>query len=154
MDALEVTYLVAIATISITFVGFSSVVVVFRQTQGNRLDRLHIFLVRFFIEMGLIVTAFSLLPLLLAVLGLTSASVWRWASAAYALLHLAYIRILYRRLPQYASGSFSLRRYVLPILISIIIDMLLVLNAIGWPFAGTVFAQTISAFVEPPPAEG
>jgi hypothetical protein len=60
---------------------------------------------------------------------------------------------------------------VLPILISIIIDMLLVLNAIGWPFAstigpyalaitwgfivaGTFFAQTISAFVEPPPAEG
>src|SRR5512136_242093 len=107
MEALEVTYLVAVATISMTFVGFSSVVVVFRQTQGNRLDRPHIFLVRFFIEMGLIVTGASLLPLLLSILGLPATSVWRWASAAYALAHVLYIRILYRRFPHYTSSAFS-----------------------------------------------
>ncbi len=171
MDALDVTYLVAIATVSITFVGFSSVVVVFRQTQGNRLDRPHIFLVRFFIEMGLIVTVFALLPLLLAVLGLAEISLWRWASAIYALVHLAYIRILYRRFPQYAGGRFSVRRNLLPVILSIFIDALLILNAIGWPLgstggpyalalawgftvAGIFFAQTITSFVEQPPAVG
>ena len=171
MDALEVTYLVALATVSITFVGFSSVVVVFRQTQGNRLDRLHIFLVRFFIEMGLIVTGASLLPLLLAMLGLPATSVWRWASAAYAAIHIVYIRILYRRFPQYAAGAFSLRRNLPAIFISIIIDGLLVLNAISWPLgstggpyalalawgflvAGIFFAQTITSFVEQPAAQG
>ena len=168
MEPLEITYLVAVATISITFVGFSSVVVVFRQTQGNRLDNLHIFLVRFFIEMGLIVTGFSLLPLLLAVWGLPIAQVWRLASVLYAVVHLAYIRVLFRRRRQYTPGSFSLRRNFLPILISIVVDVGLVLNAIGWPFGATVgpyalalawglvvagifFAQTISAFVEGPP---
>jgi hypothetical protein len=171
MDALEVTYLVAIATISITFVGFSSVVVVFRQTQGNRLDTLHIFLVRFFIEMGLIVTGFSLFPLLLAVIGLPVTAVWRWASAAYAIVHLVYIRILFIRRRQYTSGSFSLRRNFLPILISVVIDAALILNAIGWPLGSTIgpyalaitwgfvvagifFAQTITSFVEAPGAEG
>jgi len=171
MDALDVTYLVAIATISITFVGFSSVVVVFRQTQGNRLDSLHIFLVRFYIEMGLIVTGFSLFPLLLAVLGLSEIAVWRVASATYAVVHLVYIRILFRRRQRHTSGSFSLRRNFLPVFISIIIDVGLVLNAIGWPISPTVgpyalaitwgfivagifFAQTISAFVEQPPAAG
>ncbi len=168
MESLEVTYLVAVATISITFVGFSSVVVVFRQTQGNRLDSLHIFLVRFFIEMGLIVTGFSLLPLLLAVAGLPIVGVWRLASAAYAIVHLAYIWVLFRRRRQYTPGSFSLRRNFLPVLISLAVDVGLILNAIGWPIspmagpyalaitwglvvAGMFFAQTVSTFVEEPP---
>ncbi len=168
MESLEVTYLVAVATISITFVGFSSVVVVFRQTQGNRLDSLHIFLVRFFIEMGLIVTGFSLLPLLLAVAGLPIVGVWRLASAAYAIVHLAYIRVLFRRRRQYTPGSFSVRRNVLPILISLAVDVGLIGNAIGWPASPTVgpytlaitwglvaagmfFVQTVSTFVEEPP---
>ena len=167
MEALEVTYLVAVATISITFVGFSSVVVVFRQTQGNRLDNLHIFLVRFFIEMGLIVTGFALLPLLLAVWGAPLEWVWRVASAVYAIVHVVYIRVLFKRLKQYTSGSFSLRRNFLPILISLLVDVGLVLNAIGWPMGSTIgpyalaitwglavagifFAQTVSAFVEGP----
>ena len=165
MEQLDVTYLVAIATISITFVGFSSVVVVFRQTQGNRLDNLHIFLVRFFIEMGLIVTGFSLLPVLLGVLGMPGAGLWRLASAAYAIAHIAYIRVLFLRRRLYTSSDFSLRRNFVFILISIIVDVVLILNAIGWPFsptigpyalalawgfivAGIFFAQTISAFVE------
>ncbi len=169
MDSLDVTYLVAIATISITFVGFSSVVVVFRQTQGNRLDNLHIFLVRFFIEMGLIVAGFSLLPLLLAVWGLPVATLWRFASAAYAIAHLMYIRVLFRRRAQYTSGSFSLRSNFLPILISVVVDVGLILNAVGWPadptmgpyalaitwglmVAGIFFVQTISTFVEAPPS--
>jgi hypothetical protein len=168
MESLEITYLVAVATISITFVGFSSVVVVFRQTQGNRLDSLHIFLVRFFIEMGLIVTGFSLLPLLLAIAGMPIEWVWRSASAAYAVVHLVYIQVLFRRRRQYTSGSFSLRRNLLPILISLAVDVGLILNAVGWPasptvgpyalaitwglvVAGIFFAQTISTFVEGPP---
>ena len=165
MEPLEITYLVAIATISITFVGFSSVVVVFRQTQGNRLDNLHIFLVRFFIEMGLMVTGFSLLPVLLGVLGMPGAELWRLASAAYAIAHISYIRVLFLRRKRYTSGAFSLRRNFLFILISIVVDVALILNAIGWPFGSTIgpyalalawgfivadifFAQTISTFVE------
>ncbi len=165
MDPLGITYLVAVATISITFVGFSSVVVVFRQTQGNRLDSLHIFLVRFFIEMGLIVTVFALLPVLLGVLGIPEAWIWRLASVAYAVVHIAYIWVLFLRRKRYTAGGFSLRRNFAFILISIVVDAALILNAVGWPFGSTIgpyalalawgfivagifFAQTISTFVE------
>jgi len=108
-----------IATISVTFVGFSSIVVVFRQVQGSSLDQNHVFLVRFFIEMGLIVTGFALLPLLLGVWGIPAGLIWGYSSAAFALGHLAYIVTLFRRRRRNAAGRFSLGRNFLLIVISI-----------------------------------
>ena len=165
MDSLGITYLLAVATISITFVGFSSIVVVFRQVQGNSLDSKHIFLVRFFIEMGLIVTGFSLLPLLLAIWRLPAVLVWGYSSGAFALGHLGYIVSLFRRRRRNAPGSFSLGRNLLLILVSVGVDASLVLNAAGWPFSanigpyavavtwalivgGLFFVQTLSDFLE------
>jgi hypothetical protein len=169
MESLGITYLQTIATISVTFVGFSSIVVVFRQVQGSSLDEIHIFLVRFFIEMGLIVTGFSLLPLLLGVWGMPAGLIWGYASTAFALGHLGYIAILFmRRRRRDAAGSFSLGRNRLLILISIGVDLSLILNATGWPFAANVgpyalaltwallvagffFVQTLEAFLQQPP---
>jgi hypothetical protein len=168
MGSLGITYLQTVATISVTFVGFSSIVVIFRQVQGSRLDGIHIFLVRFFIEMGLIVTGFSLLPLLLSVWGMPAGLIWGYASAAFALGHLGYIVTLFRRRRRNATGSFSLGRNLLLILVSIGVDISLILNAIGWPFAASIgpyalaltwallvagffFVQTLQAFLEQPP---
>jgi hypothetical protein len=167
MDSLGITFLLAVATTAITFVGFSSIVVVFRQVQGNSLDAKHIFLVRFFIEMGLIVTGFSLFPLFLAIWSLPASLVWSYSSGVFALGHLAYIVGLFRRRRRSAPGSFSLGRNLLLILISIGVDASLVLNAAGWPFpanigpyalaitwglivAGLFFVQTLSGFLEKP----
>jgi hypothetical protein len=164
MDSLEITYLVAIATIAVTFVGFSSIVVVFRQVQGSGLDEIHIFLVRFFIEMGLIVTGFSLLPLLLAVWGVQVALIWRYSSLGFALGHLVYIFLLFQRRRRFAPGASLLGRNLLLILISVGVDLSLVMNFIGWPFASNIgpyalavtwglivgaifFVQTLSAFL-------
>ena len=168
MDSLGITYLLTVATISVTFVGFSSIVVVFRQVQGSNLDSLHIFLVRFFIEMGLIVAGFALLPLLLAVWNLPVLEIWGYASAAYALFHVGYIFLLIYRYRHLTSGSFSVGRNILTILISAGVDVGLILNAIGWPLSpnagpyalaiswglvvgGLFFVQTLSAFLEQPP---
>jgi hypothetical protein len=166
MDALSSSFLLTVATISVTFVGFSSIVVVFRQVQGSSLDKLHIFLVRFFIEMGLIVTAFALLPLLLAVFQLAEAQVWEAASTAYLLCHIGYVFVLIRRWGRHASKPFSLRRNLAAVIISVVVDLGLALNALGWSFGHTVgpyalaiswglvvgglfFVQTLSAFLEP-----
>jgi hypothetical protein len=167
MDSMGITYLQAIATISVTFVGFSSIVVVFRQVQGSSLDQNHIFLVRFFIEMGLIVTGFALLPLLLGVWGIPAGLIWSYSSAAFALGHLAYIVTLFRR-RRNAAGRFSLGRNFLLIVISIGVDLSLIMHAIGWPFAANIgpyalaltwallvagffFVQTLEAFLAQPP---
>jgi len=170
MESLGITFLLAVASISITFVGFSSVVVVFRQVQGNSLDAKHIFLVRFFIEMGLIVTGFSLFPLFLAIWSLPISQVWSYSSGVFALGHFGYIVGLFRRRRRSAPGSFSLGRNLLLILISIGVDASLVLNAAGWPFSPNIgpyalaimwglivgcifFVQTLSDFLEKPPQD-
>jgi hypothetical protein len=110
----------------------------------------------------------GLLPLLLGVWGIPAGPIWRYASAAFALGHLAYIVTLFRRRRRNAAGSFSLGRNLLLILISIAVDLNLVLNALGWPFAANIgpyalaltwalvvggffFVQTLEAFLEQPP---
>jgi hypothetical protein len=167
MESLGITYLQTVATISVTFVGFSSIVVVFRQVQGNSLDGTHVFLVRFFIEMGLIVTGFSLLPILLGVWGIPAGLLWGYASAAFALGHLGYVVTLFRRRRRNAARPFAVGRNLLLILISIGVDASLILNAIGWPYAanigpyvlaltwgllvvGIFFVQTLEAFLDQP----
>jgi hypothetical protein len=80
------SYLLALATISITFVGFSTVAVVFRQIQGAGLSEYEIVLLRMFLVSGLIATVFSLLPPLIGLFGITPSSVWRVSSLALALV--------------------------------------------------------------------
>ena len=167
MESIEIIYLQTIATISATFVGFSSIVVIFRQVQGSSLDKNHIFLVRFFIEMGLIVTGFSLLPLLLSVSGMPVSLIWGTSSAAFALAHLGYVLTLFRRRRRSPAGSFSMGRNLLFILISIGVDVSLILNAISWPYranigpyavaltwallvAGFFFVETLEVFLDQP----
>jgi hypothetical protein len=84
MDLPGTTYLLALATISITFVGFSSIMVIFRQAQGASLSEYEIVLVRLFAVSGLIVTIFSLLPPLIGLFGIPPAWLWRIASLALA----------------------------------------------------------------------
>ncbi len=64
------TYLYALATISITFVGFSALLLIFRQAMGHTMTRYESYFMLTFIQSGFIVTAGSLLPLLLALYGL------------------------------------------------------------------------------------
>ncbi len=79
-------YLLTLATVSITFVGFSTVAVVFRQVQGAGLSEYEIVLVRMYLVSGLIATVFSLIPPLLGLFGITPSSVWRVSSLALALV--------------------------------------------------------------------
>ena len=59
-------YLYALATISVTFVGFSSLVLVFRQTVGEATTHYDSYFVLAFMQVGFIVAGGCLLPPLLA----------------------------------------------------------------------------------------
>jgi xanthine/uracil permease len=82
------SYLLTLAAVSMTFVGFSTVAVVFRQVQGAGLSEYEIVLLRFFLVSGLIATVFSLIPPLLGLFGITPVLVWRGSSLAFALVIL------------------------------------------------------------------
>jgi hypothetical protein len=73
-------YLYTLATISVTFVGFSALVIILRQTLGGEMSKLDILITRIFIQLGFIVAASSLLPPLLALFEWPPAAIWRTAS--------------------------------------------------------------------------
>jgi hypothetical protein len=90
------SYLLALSTISITFVAFSTIAVVFRQAQGAGLAEYEIVLLRMYVVSGLEVTVFSLFPSLLGLFGIAPAVVWRVASLTFALV-MVWRGIYFRR---------------------------------------------------------
>jgi hypothetical protein len=85
MAIAETTYLYALAGLSVSFVGFSTLVIVFRQSAGGRLSSYDSYFVLSFMQAGFIVTAGALLPPLFALYGLPEATVLRVASAIMAM---------------------------------------------------------------------
>jgi hypothetical protein len=79
-------YLLTLAAISITFVAFSTIAVIFRQAQGAALSEYEIVLLRLYVVSGLEVTVFSLLPPLLGLFSIPPVWVWRVASLAFAIV--------------------------------------------------------------------
>jgi hypothetical protein len=120
-------YLLALATISITFVAFSTIAVVFRQAQGAGLAEYEILMLRLYLVSGLEATVFSLVPPLLGLFGITPSWVWRVSSIAFALV-LIWRGIYFRR----RQVGFEQRRiiHILYALYSIAILGLLI-NALG-----------------------
>jgi len=80
-------YLYTLATLSMTFAGFSAVVIVLCQTIGREISGFHVVLMRLYIEAGLWAAGFCMLAPLLAAFGLSEATVWRATSAIIAMIH-------------------------------------------------------------------
>ena len=90
MDLPGSTYFFALGTISTTFVGFSALIMIFRQSAGGAQSPLDSWITLVFIELGFIVTAASLAPPLLALCGVSQDWVWRLCSGATALIVAAF----------------------------------------------------------------
>jgi hypothetical protein len=84
MAIAETTYLYALAALSVSFVGFSTLLIVFRQSAGDRLTSYDSYFVLSFMQAGFIVSAGALLPPLLTLFGLSQDTVLRAASAITA----------------------------------------------------------------------
>ena len=88
MATAAATYLYALAGLSVSFVGFSTLLIVFRQSAGGRLTDYDSYFVLTFMQAGFIVSAGALMPLLLVLLALPEAAALRVASAITANPHL------------------------------------------------------------------
>jgi hypothetical protein len=91
MELPSAAYLYALATVSITFVGFSALLIVFRQSIGGGPTRYDTYFALSFIQAGFIVTAGALTPPLLALYGWPETGVWRVASLAMAIPMLWFV---------------------------------------------------------------
>ena len=131
MDLPGVSYLYALATISVTFVGFSALLLVFRQTIGGKMTKYDSYFTLSFMQAGFIVTAGGLLPQLLAFYDMPNASIWRASSLVVAVAIFVFVVITPRR-RRVATGE-PMPFYVgLLLFLQFIAGAYLLVNAVGW----------------------
>jgi hypothetical protein len=163
----ESDFLLRLAALSLSFVGFSAIVVTLRGALGGKLSDRHLRLVRLYIEGGLVVTALGLVPTLLNLLQVSESANWRLSSAAAALIFTLVLLTQFRR-RKAVEGRFP-PWVVVIFAISTVVVASLWLNVAGVPFApnigpyavaltwalgvsGFTFVRTIEVFLnhEPP----
>jgi hypothetical protein len=134
MDIPATNYLYALGAISTTFVGFSAIIMIFRQTVGGGLTPLDSWITLVFVQLGFLVTAGSLSAPLLALCDVAPTMVWRLCSSGVGLLVATF------------AASYPLRRRAvsgMPTPLFVWIDLLLLAicttillgNAVGRPLA-------------------
>lgn len=137
MTSAESDYLLRLASLSLSFVGFSAVVVTLRGALGGELSDRHLRLVRLYIEGGFLVTALALVPTLLNLLHIPGTITWPLSSAAAASILTVVLVIQFRRRRMVEPGRFP--PWVIAIYcISIVAVAGLWLNVAGFPFPASV----------------
>ena len=137
MTSPESDYLLRLAGLSLSFVGFSAVVVTLRGALGSELSDRHLRLVRLYIEGGLLVTALALIPTLLNLLQLSDSVTWPLSSAAAASIFTVLLLIQFRRRRTVEPGRFPLW-VVIVYAVSTVAVAGLWFNVAGIPFSPNV----------------
>jgi len=159
----ESAFLLGLAGLSLSFVGFSSVVVTFRGALGGEISERHLRLVRLYIEGGFLVTALALMPAVLDLLRLSESLTWRLSSAAAASVFSVLMLTQFRRRRAVEAGRFPPWVVIIYVL-SLVSVVGLWLNAAGIPLPpsagpyavaltwaicvfGFIFVRTIDIFL-------
>jgi len=148
MDTTSFDYLLRLAALSISFVGFATIVVALRRGLGGELSPFHILLVHIYIELGLVVAVGAILPNLLNLFALPSRSIWQFSSAIAGVVAPALtVRYMlrYRSLGQRHLDSRVYARYV----VTTMAILILWLNVTGLLFApsGGPYAAALTWFL-------
>jgi hypothetical protein len=166
VSSAESDFLLSLAALSLSFVGFSVVVVTLRSALGGEISDRHLRLVRLYIEGGLLVTALALIPTLLNLLHIADSVIWPVASAAAAAIFSYLLLTQFRRRRAVEPGQFP-PWVVVVYAISFVAVIGLWLNAAGFlfrpnvgPYAvtltwalcvfGFIFVRTIDIFLHRP----
>lgn len=137
MTSAESDFLFCLATLSLSFAGFSAVVVTLRGALGGEISERHLRLVRLYIEGGLLVTALALVPALLNLLPVPGSVIWPVSSALAASILTALLVTQFRR-RRTIEGSRFPAWVVIVYVASLVAVAGLWLNAAGIPFAPSV----------------
>ena len=167
MTSGESDYLLRLATLSLSFVGISAVVVTLRGALGGELSDRHLRLVRLYIEGGLVVTALALVPTLLHLLHVPDTVTWPLSSAVAASIFTVVLVIQFRRRRTIEGAQFPPWVTIIYV-VSILAVAGLWLNVVGYPFVpsagpyavvltwalcvfGFIFVRTIELFLHRTP---
>src|SRR3954469_7306180 len=90
-------YLNTLATLSITFVGFSALLIFFRQSAGSGMSKYDNYFVITFIQTGFIVTIGAIIPQVVQSFGTAESLAWRIASGLIVIPLILFVVTLPRR---------------------------------------------------------
>ena len=90
MELPGTAYLYTMAILAMTFIGFSAIVMLLRQTLGRRLRVIDALIAHSYMEFGLILTLGAMLPPLLMFWDLSAAMVWRLSGGIVGLCLLVF----------------------------------------------------------------
>lgn len=147
MDSMELagsTYLYTLAALSMAFVAFSTIAIVVRLAMGATLSKGHFLLIHLYLELGFMATAFSMLPMLLASLGLAHTEVWRISGGISLIPSLWWMLVYPRR--HHAATTRPMPTFVL---VEYFIGWLVVtygiFNVVGYPHEPYIGPYAVAA---------
>ena len=143
MTPAESSFLFTLAALSLSFAGFSAVVVSLRGALGGEISERHLRLVRLYIEGGLLVTALALIPALLDLLHVPGSVIWLVSSAVAASILTVLLLSQFRRRRAIEGARFP-AWVVIVYAISFVAVAGLWLNVAGIPLAPSVGPYAIA----------
>ena len=136
MDVPGADYFYTLAQVGITFSGFSALLIAVQQIRGVSLSGFHKWVARIFIQSGMVTTANAMLAPLFFGMGASLDITWRLTSIVIVISSI--IRIW--RLPAQwrAATNRPLEvRVIVHVWLILLLNVALVVNAMGWPFAAS-----------------
>jgi hypothetical protein len=148
MELSNSSYLLTLATLSITFVGFTAIVVILRQSLGSAFLAIDALVARLFMVWGFTITYASLLPVVLAAYDFSASVNWRVSSIVSGIF-LIVINFGYPLLRIKATGERTPLHVWLHVSVGIIIALFLLLNAVDrFPGAApAIYATALTLYL-------
>jgi len=148
MESQGTSYLYTMAILGMTFMGFSAIVMLLRQTVGGHLRPFDALFARIYMEFALIVSIGAMLPLLLTFWELPTATVWRLSSGLLGVRLLA-IASRYPARRRAATGEPTPRYVRVNVGIIFLISLTLLITATGvlHERSGPAFLTALTAFL-------
>src|SRR3954471_19456362 len=97
MEIQGAAFLNSLATLSFIFVGFSALLIFFRQTAGGGMSKYDNYFVLTFIQTGFIVTIGAIIPQVVQSFGTVETLAWRIASGLIVIPLILFVATLPRR---------------------------------------------------------
>jgi hypothetical protein len=148
MELPGTSFLYTMAILGMTFIGFSAIVMLLRQTLGRKLRAFDVLFAHVYMEFGLIVVMGSMVPPLLMFWGLTPTVVWRVSSGVVGIPLLAF-GLTYPARRRAASGEPTPLYVRLNVSIVLMISLALLATAGGalHERSDAVFLTALTAFL-------
>jgi len=133
MDLPGTSYFYTLAQIGITFSGFSALLMALRQMRGSDLTKFQLWVTRAYVQCGLVTAMNAMLSPLLYGLGFSVEMTWQVTSVFVAVQSLVLIGMVPAQWRAATLRPMDMRVKA-HIGLGLLINAVLLMNAIGWPF--------------------